>query len=118
MFDDTGLSLDNLKAKDPKAVEELFYPQEQIRRKKADLPDFGEYYRRIHAPGSKVNITFLWYEYKEEHARENRKATIITTQIPRSDWYDLFRNDTYADACMDRITKSNFLIELEGPSLR
>ena len=52
------------------------------------------------------------------NARENRKATIIAAQIPRSDWYDLFRNDTYADACMDRITKSNFLIELEGPSLR
>ena len=52
------------------------------------------------------------------NARENRKVTIIAAQIPRSDWYDLFRNDTYADACMDRITKSNFLIELEGPSLR
>ena len=52
------------------------------------------------------------------NARENRKATIIAAQIPRSDWYDLFRNDTYADACMDRIVKGNYLIELEGPSLR
>ena len=52
------------------------------------------------------------------NARENRKATIIAAQIPRADWYDLFRNDTYADACMDRIVKGNYLIELEGPSLR
>lgn len=52
------------------------------------------------------------------NAREKRKATIIAAQIPREDWYDLFRNDTYADACMDRIEKGNYLIELEGPSLR
>lgn len=52
------------------------------------------------------------------NAREQRKATIIAAQIPRSDWYDLFNNDTYADACMDRIVKGNYLLELEGPSLR
>jgi len=52
------------------------------------------------------------------NAREGRKATIIAAQIPRSDWYDLFRNDTYADACMDRIVKGNYLLELEGPSMR
>ncbi len=67
VFKNTGLSLEDLKAMDPTAVEELFYPQEKVRRKKVALPDFGEYYRRIHAPGSKVNITFLWYEYKEEN---------------------------------------------------
>lgn len=50
--------------------------------------------------------------------REFKKATIIASQIPRSDWYDLFRNDTYADACMDRIVKGNYLIQLEGSSLR
>lgn len=52
------------------------------------------------------------------NAREQRKATIIAAQIPRSDWYDLFNNDTYADACMDRIVKGNYLLELEGPSMR
>ena len=46
------------------------------------------------------------------NAHNNRKATVITAQIPRSDWYDLFLNNTYADACRDRITKDNYLIVL------
>jgi len=49
---------------------------------------------------------------------EKHKATIIAAQIPRPDWYDLFRNDTYADACMDRIVKGNLLLELTGASQR
>lgn len=78
------------------------------------LDDFG-YSEEVNTKKKPMNYHRL---FEVLNARENRKATIIAAQIPRSDWYDLFRNDTYADACMDRITKSNFLIELEGPSLR
>lgn len=111
VFDDTGLTLENLKAMDPKAVEELFYPQEQIRRKKADLPDFGEYYRRIHAPGSKVNITFLWYEYKEEHP-DGYQLTQFT------EYYNRYVKEHYGDAdvsmAVERIPGEKMYIDWVG----
>lgn len=34
----------------PKEVENLFYPQKNLQRKDAPLPDFQYYYDRIHAP--------------------------------------------------------------------
>lgn len=53
-FSAFGISLDDLKKMDPKAVVELFYPQDQIRRKQVPMPDFQRWHDRIHAPGSKV----------------------------------------------------------------
>lgn len=67
LFNQSDLTLEELKLMNPKDVEELFYPQDSIRRKKIDLPDYEDYYHRIHQPNSKVNLTFLWYEYKQEH---------------------------------------------------
>lgn len=37
--------------------------------------------------------------------RSARKATIVASQLPRESWYDLFTDHTYADACMERLTK-------------
>ena len=51
-------------------------------------------------------------------AREKRKATLVTSQIPVKDWYETFSDMTYADACLDRLAKGSFRIALEGPSLR
>jgi len=62
-----GLSVDELREKSPKEVEELFYPSERSRRKDTTLPDFQECYERIHAAKSRVNLTFLWIEYKDKH---------------------------------------------------
>lgn len=52
------------------------------------------------------------------NARERRKAIIITSQCPVADWYDMFAENTHADACLDRVTKGSFRLLLEGPSLR
>ena len=43
----------------PKEVENLFYPQKNLQRKDVPLPDFQYYYDRIHAPGSRMNISFV-----------------------------------------------------------
>lgn len=51
-------------------------------------------------------------------ARENKKATLIASQIPVKDWYGIFGDSTYADACMDRIAKGSYRLLLDGPSLR
>lgn len=50
--------------------------------------------------------------------RSARKSTVVASQLPRENWYDLFSDNTYADACMDRLTKGAYKIELFGPSLR
>ena len=66
-FESSGMTLDGLKTMEPSAVEELFYPPENIQRKKIPLPDFQHYYDRIHAKDSSANISYCWIEYKKEH---------------------------------------------------
>lgn len=45
-------------------------------------------------------------------------STIILSQLPISDWYQVFKDRTYADAIMDRLFSSSTRIELKGDSLR
>jgi hypothetical protein len=66
-FDATGFTLDELRAMEPHAVEDLIYPPQNLLRKDIPMPDFQHYYDRIHAKGSKVNISYCWIEYKQEH---------------------------------------------------
>ena len=66
-FDSSGFSLEQLKTMEPSKVEELIYPPANLQRKDIPMPDFQYYYDRIHAKGSRVNISFCWIEYKQEH---------------------------------------------------
>lgn len=50
--------------------------------------------------------------------RHARKSTIISSQLPPVDWFDLFTDDTVADAFMDRVIHTSHRIELKGDSLR
>ena len=50
-----------------KKGENRFYPQKNLQRKDVPLPDFQYYYDRIHAPGSRMNISFCWLDYKEKN---------------------------------------------------
>lgn len=45
-----GIPIEELRMMAPKEVENLFYPQKNLQRKDAPLPDFQYYYDRIHAP--------------------------------------------------------------------
>lgn len=45
-------------------------------------------------------------------------ATIIVSQLPVKSWYDLFADNTYADACLDRIIHKAFRLELNGKNMR
>ena len=51
-------------------------------------------------------------------ARAGMRSTIIAAQIPVSSWYGLFADSTFADACMERMIKPAYRIELKGASLR
>ena len=50
--------------------------------------------------------------------RFNSKATIVSSQIPVSTWYDVIGEGTIADAILDRLVNSSHRINLKGESLR
>ena len=50
--------------------------------------------------------------------RHGRKSTIITSQQPVTNWYDMIGDPTVADAILDRIVHSAHQIELHGESMR
>lgn len=50
--------------------------------------------------------------------RHGRAATIITSQLPVSKWYEYLGEPTFADAILDRLIHQAHRIELKGPSMR
>lgn len=50
--------------------------------------------------------------------RYNRKATIVTSQLPVEKWYDIIGDPTFADAILDRLVHHAHRIALDGPSMR
>ena len=50
--------------------------------------------------------------------RHGRLSTIITSQLPVSNWHEIIEDSTIADAILDRIVYSSHRIELSGESLR
>ncbi|MEL6412663.1 MAG: IS21-like element helper ATPase IstB [Bacteroidota bacterium] len=50
--------------------------------------------------------------------RHSRKATIIVSQLPVKNWYDVINEATIAEAILDRIVHNSNRIELKGESLR
>ena len=45
-------------------------------------------------------------------------STIIASQLPVANWYDVIGEETIADAILDRLVHSSYRIELKGESLR
>lgn len=50
--------------------------------------------------------------------RYNNKATILASQLPVADWYDVFKSELIAEACLDRIVHKAMKFCLQGDSLR
>lgn len=50
--------------------------------------------------------------------RHEKRATIITSQLPVSKWHEVIGEQTVADAILDRIVHTAHRIELKGESLR
>ena len=52
--------------------------------------------------------------------RDGRRSTIIVSQFPVKSWFDLFKEHTYADACLARITdkRHSYRLEMNGISMR
>ena len=50
--------------------------------------------------------------------RHGKHATIITSQLPVKQWYEVIGEQTVADAVLDRIVHGTHRIDLKGESLR
>ena len=50
--------------------------------------------------------------------RHGRKSTIISSQIPVKQWYNIIGEPNVADAIMDRLVNSSYRMELKGESMR
>jgi DNA replication protein DnaC len=50
--------------------------------------------------------------------RHGKRSTILTSQLPVKQWYDIIGEKTLADAILDRIVHDAHRIELKGESLR
>lgn len=50
--------------------------------------------------------------------RHGRLATVIASQLPVENWYDVIGEATIADAILDRLVHTSYRIELEGDTLR
>lgn len=50
--------------------------------------------------------------------RHGRKSTIIASQLPVANWYDIIGEETIADAILDRLIHTSHRIELKGESMR
>ena len=51
-------------------------------------------------------------------SRDCRKSTMIVSQFPVIKWWELFKNDTYADACLSRMTSKAYRLECNGRDMR
>jgi DNA replication protein DnaC len=50
--------------------------------------------------------------------RQNRRSTIITSQLKIKHWHEIIGDPTIADAIMDRLVSSSHRIEMNGKSMR
>jgi len=50
--------------------------------------------------------------------RHGKASTIITSQVPVKEWYDIIGEQTVADAIMDRIIHHAHRLEIKGESMR
>ena len=73
------------------------------------LDDFGTYPMDLQA---KLNLLELLED------RHGKRCTIIASQIPVSQWYDVLIEQTIADAILDRLVHKSHRIEILGESMR
>lgn len=131
-----GLHSGNAAYSDPRFDEfreMLPYIEGELRRKGVTLRLLWEEYRAEHPDG--YGLTQFRFHYRQYakaldgqqlldfleiiEDRHGRKATIIVSQLPVADWYDVLQgNTTAADAILDRIVHTAIRFELKGESMR
>lgn len=63
-----------------------------------------------------TNARMMLLEIIED--RHGQRSTIISSQLPVSQWYEIIGDSTVADAILDRMVHASHRIELNGESMR
>lgn len=63
-----------------------------------------------------ANARMMLLEMIED--RHGRRSTIISSQLPVSQWYEIIGDSTVADAILDRMVHASHRVELKGESMR
>ena len=50
--------------------------------------------------------------------RDCRKSTMVISQLPVSKWWEMFKDNTYADACLSRLVHKAHRLEFKGRDMR
>lgn len=50
--------------------------------------------------------------------RNQTRSTLITSQMPINQWYNILTDPTLADAILDRLVHNAYKVELRGDSMR
>ena len=58
------------------------------------------------------------YLFEVIDAREGRKSIIVISQLPIESWYSIFKDSTYAEACLDRMVCDAYRLEFNGRNMR
>ena len=95
-------------------ISQLSRKDEKTRKSFIWLSGFGSFWHiLLPAPARERPILLEIIEDRHE-----RKSTIITSQYPSPNWYDMVGDPTIADAILDRIIHTAHTIELYGESMR
>lgn len=86
--------------------------QELKRIERADLLILDDFGIQPLDAGGRMNLMDIIED------RYGKKSTLITSQIPVKDWYDIIGEKTIADAVLDRLVHQSIRIELHGESIR
>ena len=65
-----------------------------------------------------LNMDKCRHLFEVIETRDSRKSTIIVSQFPVLKWWDLFQENTYADAVLSRMTKQAYRLECNGRDMR
>lgn len=58
------------------------------------------------------------YLFEVLDARDGRGSVMIISQLPVSSWHSMFKDNTYADACMERLIRGAYRLEFNGKNMR
>lgn len=112
-YNDSGLSLDDLRQMPASKLVDLIYPKENLRHKDIPLPDFEKIHEQMIQMGKHADLSFLWIDYKKEHPNGYQLAQ----------FYKLYRDflvDTYGTSKtsmpVERIPGEKMYIDWVGAS--
>ena len=86
--------------------------QELKKIERADLLVLDDFGIQPFDAGGRMNLMDIVED------RHGKKSTLITSQVPVKDWYDIIGEKTIADAVLYRIVHQAIRIELHGDSIR